>query len=63
MNTNSFDFKLAAGRIKNLDPQNCISCGEPELTEIMNPQGLTGIHMKTVVQTGSPSRADANGNP
>ena len=60
---NSYDFKLAAGRMRSLDPQNCISCGEPEMMEITNPDGLKGIHMKTVVQTGSPSRADAAGRP
>lgn len=46
---NTFDFKLAAGRIRTLEPQNCLSCGEPELVEINNPDGLKGIHMKTVV--------------
>ena len=45
----TFDFKLAAGRIRTLEPQNCLSCGEPELVEINNPDGLKGIHMKTVV--------------
>ena len=55
----TYDFKLAAGRIRTLEPQNCLSCGEPELTEINNPDGLKGFHMKTMIQTGSPSRADA----
>ena len=45
----AFDFKLAAGRMRSLDPQNCLSCGEPEMMEITNPDGLKGIHMKTVV--------------
>ena len=45
----TYDFKLAAGRIRTLEPQNCLSCGEPELTEINNPDGLKGFYMKTMI--------------
>jgi len=49
--------------MRSLEPQNCLSCGEPEMMEINNPDGLKGIHMKTVILSGSPARADAAGRP
>ena len=40
-----FQLKLAAGRFKSYDPQNCLSCGDFELTHVQN-KGLQGIHAK-----------------
>ena len=40
-----YQLKLAAARFKAIDPQNCLSCGDFELTHVQN-QGLQGIHAK-----------------
>ena len=34
LNSSMINFKMAAGRQKSLDPQNCLSCGEFELSHI-----------------------------
>jgi len=38
-------LKIAAGRYKSLDPQNCISCGDFEVVPVQN-KGLIGLHAK-----------------
>lgn len=41
----AFQLKVAAGRYKSLDPQNCISCGDYELHKVQN-KGMIGLHAK-----------------
>ena len=38
-------MKIAAARYKSLDPQNCLSCGDFEITQVQN-KGLIGLHAK-----------------
>ena len=45
LNQSHIQLKIAAGRQKSLDPQNCLSCGEFELQNVQN-KGLIGIHAK-----------------
>lgn len=47
-NLNSDDLlvqTVAAARQKFLDPQNCLSCGEPEVKQVKN-SGLVGLHFR-----------------
>ena len=38
-------FKQAAARFKSLDPQQCLSCGEPEVRR-SEAYGNNGVHVR-----------------
>ena len=52
-------FSLAAARQKGLDPQNCLSCGEPEVKQVSN-NGLIGLHYRDKYVKGIQERSPAN---
>ena len=45
LDQSEFTVKIAAGRFKSIEPQNCLSCGEFEAKEVQN-RGLIGLHTK-----------------
>ena len=45
MSQSQFKLNIAAGRYKSIDPQNCLSCGEFELSHVQN-KNLIGLHAK-----------------
>ena len=43
--TLEYSFRQAAARFKSLDPQNCLTCGEPEVQSTYG-QSINGVLVK-----------------